>query len=154
TDCIPLILSLTMVPHGAVKELKIIGKHYDESIYEKVMLYNSSLFIMPRHLFFPLLQIALPRLTRLPDAEVNKLMMVIESMVHDTDNVPLYEYCLSRLLKTYLSDAKHPGAAIQHGDKSLNEILPQASKLLAIISKIGQPLGNGESAYLAGMKLL
>lgn len=153
-DCIPLILSLTMIPGGTLKGLKNIGTHYGESVYEKVMSYNRSLCIMPRHLLFPLLQITLPALTRLPDSETKKLMLVVDSCIHNMDKVPMYEYCLTRLLKAYLRDTNNPGAALQNGYKRIDSILPKASKFLAIVAQTGQPLGNGEQAYLSGMKLL
>lgn len=89
----------------------------------------------------PLLQLALPRLRRLPPAQAPTLLQTMDALVRIDGGVDLYEYCLVRLVRLYLDEAARPAGAGTAGPGRLFDQRADFATLCAILAGRGNDDG-------------
>jgi Zn-dependent protease with chaperone function len=85
----------------------------------------------------PLLQLALPRLRRMPRAQGQALLQALEALIHADGRVDLYEFCLVRLVRLYLTEAAQPARARTAGPARLFDRRADFATLCAILAGRG-----------------
>ncbi|NEP59900.1 MAG: M48 family metallopeptidase [Symploca sp. SIO2G7] len=86
----------------------------------------------------PLVELAFPTLRRQPQAELVKLMGLIERLIESDGELDVFEYVLARLLNREIEDALRPTAARATGNERLSAHPEAAVALLAVVAVQGQ----------------
>ena len=90
----------------------------------------------------PLLQLALPRLRRMPHAQGQTLLQALDALIHADGRIDLYEFCLVRLVRLYLDEAAQPARARIAGPARLFDRRADFATLCAILAGRGGVDGN------------
>lgn len=103
----------------------------------------------------PLMEMAFPNIRHRPHTEVDRLLALVEKLIHADGKVDAFEYALARLLRTQIMDARHPERSKPGGRRQLKDCAPQVNDLLRIVAHHGHPDEEQAVAALgAGMKEL
>jgi Zn-dependent protease with chaperone function len=148
-DAPNLVLSLAVAPTSALRENQLQRIEQDlgastRARVEALLDAGSQLSPMAR---LPLLQLALPRLRRLPPGQGQNLLQTLDALVRADGNVDLHEYCLVRLVSLYLKEATQPSSAITAGAARLFERRADFAMLCAILA--GRGTDDGTAARRA-----
>lgn len=103
----------------------------------------------------PLLEIAFPTLRRRPTSELERLLDLVERLIHADGRVAVFEYALARMLRQQVSDSLAPAATRHAGHARLHEREPEVRDLLVILALHGSPdPGRARAAFAAGLAAL
>jgi Zn-dependent protease with chaperone function len=101
----------------------------------------------------PLLQMALPTLTRLSPAQYAEFDRNIETLVECDDQVDLFEYALQKVVRRHLASRFTPGKPLVVQFYSLRPLLHDCAVLLSLVSQSGHAeLSEAEAAFAAGAR--
>ncbi|MCG6984868.1 MAG: M48 family metallopeptidase [Thiocapsa sp.] len=103
----------------------------------------------------PLLEIGFPTLRRRPQAELNRLMDLIDRLIRADGRVDVFEYALARLLSQQIRDAIAPTQARGAGTGRLTDGEREARDLLMILARQANPERRAaQAAFAAGLAVL
>ncbi len=98
----------------------------------------------------PLVQLALPAVRRLPQAELDALVDTLDELVHADGTVTVFEFALQKLLLRTLELGRNPGAAIV----SFQSFVPLAGDLSVLLSALARAASvapaEAPAAFAAG----
>jgi Zn-dependent protease with chaperone function len=138
-DAPALILSLAVGIERAWRAIQLDGieQHMGAATRTRVeTLFDASARLAPMARL-PLLQLALPRLRRLPRERGRTLLQVLDALVHADGRIDLYEFCLVRLVRLHLAEAAHPARARLAGPARLFDRRADFATLCAILAGRG-----------------
>jgi hypothetical protein len=103
----------------------------------------------------PLLEIGFSTLRRRPQAELNRLMDLIDRLIRADGRVDVFEYALARLLSQQIRDAIAPTQARGAGTGRLTDGEREARDLLMILARQANPERRAaQAAFAAGLAVL
>lgn len=154
---VELICALLISPDAQVRDaqLLMIAEALGAASEQRVTLLWSAAPRLAAELRLPLLEIAFPTLLRRPAVELNRLLDLIERLIHADDRVEVFEYVLARLLGRQIRDALAPAETRGAGERRLTERAREARDLLVILTSHGSPDQQAaRAAYAAGLAVL
>ncbi|ARG91282.1 TerB family tellurite resistance protein, partial [Mycobacterium kansasii] len=92
---------------------------------------------LPAELRLPLVDLAIPQLAARPPAFREALMGVLNELAVADGSVSMFEYCVTRLVWSYLQDAANPHRRSKVGNGSLDQVRPTVTTLLATLAVAG-----------------
>ncbi len=92
---------------------------------------------LPPQLRLPLLDVAAPVVTARPADDAAALVGTLDELARADQQVTLFEYCLTRLVSTYVQDAHNPAARSRPGRGQLAPARDAALTLLAAVAAAG-----------------
>ena len=92
---------------------------------------------LPHELRLPVVALALPQIATHPRAEQDALVAALNDLALADQKVTMFEYCLTRLVWSYLLDAADPSRRSRVGSSSLNGMRPVVTTLLATLAVAG-----------------
>jgi Zn-dependent protease with chaperone function len=99
----------------------------------------------------PLLDVAFPALRRLPSAESDRLLGLIQRLASADGRIDVFEFVLARMLQTHLFDSLQPAGFGPRRQATLSTLLDDARTLLAAVAHVGRPVHGAEEAFASGM---
>ena len=107
--------------------------------------------LKPEHRL-PLMEIALPSLKRQTPESVQKVLETVNELIQVDGHIDVFEYLLARVVTQYLWEAMNPHAVRNAGRKSLKQLTPEATMVIAILARHGhQSDGEVQKAYDKGL---
>jgi Zn-dependent protease with chaperone function len=102
----------------------------------------------------PLAALAFPSLRQRPRPELDTFLDTIEAMVRSDGRVPIFEYCLSKLLQVQVREALDPARYTRFGRSKTTGVRQEFGTLLAVLAQAGHPgePQQAQRAYLAGLQ--
>lgn len=144
----PVLLSLLMERDGEYTfklQIEAIRREYDDKMAELTREFYRSTSLLERIYRLPLAAICYPGISKLTDEQKQKLLTTIDAVIKADNNVSMYEYCLSHLLKHHLKQSMYPSESILDGKKTLSDIKPALKTLMTMLAQVDAV--SPESAY-------
>lgn len=92
---------------------------------------------LPRELRLPFVELALPQLAVHPRDYQDALVATLNDVAMADDTLTMFEYCVTRLIWSYLQDASDPAHRSRVGNGSLGQVRPLVTTLLATMAAAG-----------------
>jgi uncharacterized tellurite resistance protein B-like protein len=105
---------------------------------------------LPQELRMPFVALALSQLVAHPRTERDALVAVLNDLAVADDKVTMFEYCLTRLVWSYLLDVADPSRRSKVGNGSLSSVRPVVTTLLATLAVAGGADQDSSSRALDG----
>ena len=105
---------------------------------------------LPQELRMPFVALALSQLVTHTRAERDALVAVLNDLAVADDKVTMFEYCLTRLVWSYLLDVADPSRRSKVGNGSLSGVRPVVTTLLATLAVAGAADQESSSRALDG----
>ena len=109
------------------------------------------------HLRLPMVGIAAPQLTGRPESEQEALLAALDDLALADGAVSLFEYCLTRTVRTTLADAADPAARSRPGSTQVRRATGQITTVLTALAMAGNPdraaAGRAFAAAFAHLQL-
>ncbi len=110
---------------------------------------------LPELLRLPLIGVAMSALVSRPPQQTDRFVSLIDEVAKADGTYSLFEYCASRLVHTYLLDARDPVRRSRPGRASVRQVQEAALTLLAAIAAAGNSdPAAAEHAFAAGVARL
>lgn len=157
STAVPLVLALLLDADDAVRtrELGEVSDRLGASVAHAAEALRATAETVPPLLRIPLVDIALPALSTRPRAEVHAVVSVIDALARADATWTVFEYCLSRLVASYLRDTLDPLPRTTPGRAGVAKVQDAAITLLAVVAAEGNPdPAAQERAYRAGLTQL
>jgi Zn-dependent protease with chaperone function len=94
---------------------------------------------LPRHLRLPVVSLASPQLTGRPDHEQQALLAALDDLALVDGAVSLFEYCLTRTVRTTVRDAADPASRSRPGSTTVRRATDEIVTVLAALAMAGNP---------------
>jgi Zn-dependent protease with chaperone function len=156
TSALPLILALLLDGDGGVRDrqLAVIAQSLSPQLADGAAQLRPEVDI-PELLRLPLVGIAVPALRTRPRSSIEALLPVLDSLVMADGTCTVFEYCLTRLVASYLRDGLDPLRRGHPGRGSLAPVQDAAVTLLSVVALEGNPDPAAEErAFRAGVARL
>lgn len=92
---------------------------------------------LPHELRLPFVALALPQLAGHPRSYQDALVATLNDLAVADTTVTMFEYCMTRLVWSYLQDVADPSRRSRVGNGSLTEVRPLVTTLLATLAVAG-----------------
>lgn len=104
----------------------------------------------------PLVALTAPQLAARPPAERDALRKALDELARADGTITIFEYSLTRVVGSYLSDGNNPAASFRPGHASVSDMRDAAVNLLAALSAAGNPdpVAAGRAFAAAAQRLL
>ena len=138
TTTVPLLLAMLVSTDDAVRERQLVMlRQRMPHEARTAAIVASQLAQLPEVLRLPVVSIALPVLVRRPREELRTLLETLNDLALADGSISLYEYCLTRVVWSYLQDAADPYRRSRVGSATLAQVQPQQTALLATFASVG-----------------
>ena len=114
-----LALALSSEAELQPAQRRIVADAFGDDVQRAVQAQTSALATLAPIARLPLVSLAFPALRQLPDGRQQTLLRALDDLVKVDGRVDLHEYCLARLLRIQLSEARAPRRAPVDGVKKL-----------------------------------
>lgn len=134
-----LVLSLALAATASLREAQLQCIEQDlgaptRAQVQALLEVSDQLSPMAR---LPLIQLALPRLRRMPPEQGKAFLQMLDTLVRADGSVDLHEFCLVRLVRQYLQEASQPARASMAGPARLFDHRADFAVLCAILAGRG-----------------
>ena len=110
---------------------------------------------VPPLLRLPLAGLAMPGVAARPRVELDATLTVLDGLALADSAVTVFEYCLTRLVGSYVRDSLDPVRRSRPGRGSAASAQAAALTLLAVVARAGNPDPRAEArAFAAGVQRL
>jgi hypothetical protein len=92
---------------------------------------------LPAEVRLPLVDLAVPQVAAHPPDYRSALLGLLDELAAADGSVSMFEYCLTRLVWSYLQDAADPYRRSKAGTGSLDQVRPTVTTLLATLAVAG-----------------
>jgi hypothetical protein len=89
---------------------------------------------LPHELRLPFVGLALPQVSAHPRDFQDRLVAALNDLAVADGSITMFEYCVTRLVWSYLLDAADPSRRSKVGNGSLNDVRPVVTTLLATLA--------------------
>ncbi|MEO8811135.1 MAG: M48 family metallopeptidase [Rhodanobacter sp.] len=117
--CVMLALALSAEAELQSAQRRIVADAFGDDVQQSVQTFAGELAALPPIARLPLVSLAFPALKQLPDGRQQTLLSALDDLVKVDGRVDLNEYCLVRLLRIQLQEARQPRRAPVDGQKKL-----------------------------------
>jgi uncharacterized tellurite resistance protein B-like protein len=118
-------------------QLEAVARRFGAQAVPAVQNCATALAGVAEQLWLPIAGIALPQLAPAPPAQRQALIALLDDMARADGVVSLFEYCLTRVVWSYLHDAADPHRRSKAGRGRLVDAQPAATTLLAALAVAG-----------------
>lgn len=132
-----LALALSLQTELQPAQRRIVADAFGDDVQQAVQTMVGELDALPPIARLPLVAIAFPALKQLPDGRQQTLLDTLDALVKVDGRVDLNEYCLARLLRLQLQEARQPRRAPIDGLKKLPACRDSVILVCTIVSAAG-----------------
>jgi Zn-dependent protease with chaperone function len=154
STAVPLVLAMLLDADGAVRQRQIdlITQRLSAGDAQHAVALLDQIASMPPLLRLPLVGISMTSLAARPPAHVTDLLAVLDSLAQADGTVTVSEYCLTRLVASYLRDSRDPVRRSRPGRASVTQLQNAALTLLAVVAATGNDDPAAEQhAFVTGV---
>jgi Zn-dependent protease with chaperone function len=137
-----LALALSLEAELQPAQRRIVADAFGDDVQRAVQAQASVLAALAPIARLPLVSLAFPALKQLPDGRQQTLLRALDELVKVDGRVDINEYCLARLLRIHLSEARLPRRAPVDGVKKL----PAARDSVILVCTIVAAAGCSDEA--------
>ena len=151
-----LALLLDHRPVVLQRQLEIIEQHMDARHKEWILVLIPELDRLdPVHRLL-LIELAFPALKRRPKAALRIYLRVMEKLIRADNDIDVFEYALSRLVKIYLIESMNPSrSGGGRRIKSFNKVKAELATVFGVLARVGHDdEKQARRAFNAGMSIL
>ncbi len=132
---------------------RIVADAFGDDVQQAVQTMAGELATLPPIARLPLAALAFPALKQLPEGRQQTLLGALDALVRADGKVDLNEYCLARLLRMQLQEARQPSRTPIDGLKKLPACRDSAILVCAIVAAGGcSAEANARRAWLLAMQ--
>ena len=132
-----LALALSLEPELQPAQRRIVADAFGDDVQRNVQTMATELATLPPIARLPLVSLAFPALKQLPDGRQQTLLRALDDLVKVDGRVDLNEYCLARLLRIQLQEARQPRRAPVDGLKKLPACRDSLILVCTIVASAG-----------------
>jgi Zn-dependent protease with chaperone function len=135
----PLVLALLLDGRDDVRtrQLGLVAQRLGPAVASAGGQLSGVAVAVPPLLRLPLVALAAPVLASAPAAQRDALVDSLHALAAADQSITLFEYCLTRLVASYLRDAGDPAGRSRPGRADLSRVQPAALTLLAVVAAAG-----------------
>jgi Zn-dependent protease with chaperone function len=139
-----VMLALALSPEAELQlaQWRIVADAFGDDVQQSVRTRAGELATLSPMARLPLVSLAFPALKQLPEGRQQSLLRALDGLVNVDGRVDLNEYCLVRLLRIQLLEARQPRRAPIDGRKKL----PACRDSLILVSTIVAAAGCSDEA--------
>jgi Zn-dependent protease with chaperone function len=130
-------LALSLETEVRPAQHRIVADAFGDDVQRAVQAQASALATLPPVARLPLVSLAFPALKQLPDGRQQTLLRVLDDLVKVDGRVDINEYCLARLLRIHLQEARSPRSAPVDGVKKLPAVRDSVILVCTIVAAAG-----------------
>jgi Zn-dependent protease with chaperone function len=152
STAVPLVLGLMLDQDADVRarQLQDIATRLGPRVAEATVQLASDLPPLEPIARLPVAELAAPQLAARPPADQAALVATLDDLALADRAVSVFEYALTRVVGSYLTDAAAPRASARPGKAPISQARDAALTLLAVIAAAGNPdRAAAESAFKA-----
>lgn len=148
-----LALALSMEAELQPAQRRIVADAFGDDVQRTVQAAARDLATLSPIACLPLVSLAFPALKQLPDGRQQTLLRALDDLVKVDGRVDLNEYCLARLLRIQLQEARQPRRAPVDGLKKLLACRDSLILVCTVVASAGcSDEANARRAWLLAMQ--
>ena len=148
-----LALALSLEPDLQPAQRRIVADAFGDDMQQTVQSIAGELAKLSPIARLPLVSLAFPALKQLPDGRQQTLLRALDDLVRVDGRVDLNEYCLARLLRIQLQEARQPRRAPVDGQKKLPACRDSLILVCTILASAGcSDEASARRAWLLAMQ--
>ncbi|TAL91860.1 MAG: peptidase M48 [Rhodanobacter sp.] len=148
-----LALALSLEAQLKPAQRRIVADAFGDEVQRAVQAQAVALAALPPMARLPLVSLAFPALKQLPEGRQQTLLRALDDLVRVDGRVDLNEYCLARLLRIQLQEARQPRRAPVDGRKRLPACRDSVILVCAIVASAGcSDEASARRAWLLAMQ--
>ena len=152
------VIALLLAPPGDPlqgRQLSSVAQRLGPTEAQAAAALADTMAAVPAEARLPLVDLAVPHLAGHPAAYRNALLNALNDLAVADGSVSMYEYCVTRLVWSYLRDAADPHRRSKVGNGSLDQVRPTVTTLLATLAVAsGADQHAARSAYDSAIRRL
>lgn len=139
STAVPVVLSMVLDDHPDVRarQLTMVTQRLGASTAEAAATFTEQVGALDPLLRLPVAQLAAPQLVARPAPYRAALRTTLSDLAGADSTFTAFEYCLSRLLDSYLLDAAAPGPRSRPGRVEVHAVEDAALNLVAVVAAAG-----------------
>ncbi|MGB3462401.1 MAG: M48 family metallopeptidase [Rhodanobacter lindaniclasticus] len=143
-SALTVMLALALSPAAELQpaQRRIVADAFGDDVQRAVLAQASAVAALTPIARLPLVSLAFPALRQLPEGRQQTLVRTLENLVRADGRVDINEYCLARLLRIQLSEAREPRSAPVDGVKKL----PAARDSVILVCTVVAAAGCSDEA--------
>jgi Zn-dependent protease with chaperone function len=151
--CVMLALALSLEAELQPAQRRIVADAFGDDVQRAVQAQAVELATLPPIARLPLVSLAFPALKQLPDGRQQTLLRALDDLVKVDGRVDLNEYCLARLLRIQLQEARQPRRAPVDGLKKLPACRDSVILVCTVVASAGcSDEASARRAWLLAMQ--
>jgi Zn-dependent protease with chaperone function len=141
STAVPLVLAMLLDKRPEIRDaqLKIVAARLGQSTAQAVAALATELTGLDAVLRLPVAEVAAPQLTARPESERAALGIALDELARADGSITVFEYCLARVVGSYLHDAESPRVRSRPGRVPVRAVEDAALTLLAAVAAAGNP---------------
>ncbi|TAL85022.1 MAG: peptidase M48 [Rhodanobacter sp.] len=148
-----LALALSLQAELQPAQRRIVAEAFGDDMHQTVQTMVGALEALPPIARLPLVAIAFPALKQLPEGRQQTLLDTLDALVKVDGRVDLNEYCLARLLRLQLQEARQPRRTPIDGLKKLPACRDSVILVCTIVAAAGcSDEASARRAWLMAMQ--
>ncbi|MEO6800752.1 MAG: M48 family metallopeptidase [Rhodanobacter sp.] len=148
-----LALALSLEPELQTAQRRIVADAFGDDVQRTMQTMASELATLPPIARLPLVSLAFPALKQLADGRQQTLLGALDDLVKVDGRVDLNEYCLARLLRIQLREARQPRRTPVDGLKKLPACRDSLILVCTIVASAGcSDEASARRAWLLAMQ--
>ena len=148
-----LALAMSTQPALQQRQRRVLADAFGDDVQAAVVELSAQVQTLSPELRLPLAALAFPALKQLPDGRVQTLLTTLDALVRVDGQVDLGEYCLTRLLRVQLLEARQPRNAPVDGLRKLPACRASVELVCAVVASSGhEDAGAARRAWLLAMQ--
>ncbi len=154
-SAVTVVLALAMSTQTALQatQRRIVADAFGDDVLQAVQTMAGALATLPPIARLPLAALAFPALKQLPEGRQQTLLGTLDALVRADGKVDLNEYCLARLLRMQLQEARQPRRTPIDGLKKLPACRDSVVLVCAIVAAGGcSDEASARRAWLLAMQ--
>jgi Zn-dependent protease with chaperone function len=157
STAVPLVLAMLLSDDasGRDADVQVIAQHLGPQTAQAAVALADDIAGLPEQLLLPLLSIASPVLVTRPPTDLDALQRALDAVAQRDATVTLFEYCLTRLVASYIRDADAPRRRSKPGSAPGRAARQAAALLLGAIAQTGNDdPAQAQRAFAAALTTL
>ncbi|HEY9512132.1 MAG TPA: M48 family metallopeptidase [Rhodanobacter sp.] len=135
------------------RQRRLLADAFGDDVLQAVIALFAEIETLAAELRLPLAALAFPALKQLPEGRVQTLLGTLDALVRVDGRVDLDEYCLTRLLRVQLLEARRPRSAPVDGLRKLTACRASVGLVCAVLASKGNlDAASARRAWLLAMQ--
>jgi Zn-dependent protease with chaperone function len=139
STAVPLLLALLLdgKPDIRANQLQTVATRLGAGAAQATQQVAAQAAAIPEILRLPVVGLAAPVVVARPREELDAVVATLDALVAADNTITLFEYCLTRLLRSYIHDAQAPAQRSKPGNGRAAAAQPAAITLLTAVAAAG-----------------